>query len=120
MAHGFYFDVVLLHCPSCNLLLAVAEEQDECMQSLASGETISRALDFEKMKGYVSVLLSTAGSNERMVTRLEKRVDDLRQTYDAQQQSRINRRLAVLTIVSAIFLPLSLMSGIFGKTICIL
>ena len=95
-------------------LYAIAEEQDECTQNLASGETVTRALDFDKMKGYVSVLLSTAGSNERMLTRLEKRVDDLRQTYEAHQQNRINRRLGLLTIVSAIFLPLSLLSGIFG------
>ena len=95
-------------------LYAIAEEQDECTQNLASGETVTRALDFDKMKGYVSVLLSTAGSNERMLTRLEKRVDDLRQTYEAHQQNRINRRLGLLTIVSAIFLPLSLLSGVFG------
>lgn len=101
-------------------LYATAEEQDECTQNLASGETVTRALDFDKMKGYVSVLLSTAGSNERMLTRLEKRVDDLRQTYEAHQQNRINRRLGLLTIVSAIFLPLSLLSGIFGMNFTVM
>jgi len=95
-------------------LYGIAEEQDECTQSLASGETVTQALNFDTMKGYVSVLLSTASSNERMLTRLEKRVDDLKLTYDAHQQNRINRRLGLLTIVSAIFLPLSLLSGIFG------
>jgi Mg2+ and Co2+ transporter CorA len=101
-------------------LSAIAEEQDECTQSLASGEQASRAVNFDKVKGYVSVLLTTAGSNDRMLTRIEKRVDDLKQTYDAHQQNKINRRLGLLTIVSAIFLPLSLLSGIFGMNFSVM
>ena len=65
-------------------------------------------------KKVLRVLLSTAGSTERTVLRLEKRVADLRHTYDAYQQDRINQRLAVLTILSAVFLPLTLMAGIWG------
>lgn len=98
-------------------VLSVAEEQNECMQSLAAaaeGHMIAEGIDFGNLKGFLGVLLSTAGSTERTVLRLEKRVADLRQTYDAYQQDRINRRLAVLTILSAIFLPLTLMAGIWG------
>lgn len=98
-------------------ILSVAEEQNECMQSLAAaaeGHMITEGIDFGNLKGFLGVLLSTAGSTERAVLRLEKRVADLRQTYDAHQQDRINRRLAVLTILSAVFLPLTLMAGIWG------
>ena len=59
-------------------------------------------------------MLATAGSSERMAGRLEKRVGDLRQRYDAHQQEKINHRLAVLTIISAVFLPLTLIAGIWG------
>jgi magnesium transporter len=55
-----------------------------------------------------------AGFSERMAARLEKRVADLRQRYDAHQQEKLNHRLAVLTVVSAIFLPLTLVAGIWG------
>ena len=39
---------------------------------------------------------------------------DLRQRYGMNQQDRTNRRLAVLTVISAIFLPLTLFTGIYG------
>lgn len=102
-------------------VLSVAEEQNECMQSLAAaveGQVITEGVNFgngnHHLKGFLGLLRSTAGSTERAVLRLEKRVVDLRQTYDAHQQDRINHRLAILTILSAIFLPLTLMAGIWG------
>jgi Mg2+ and Co2+ transporter CorA len=95
-------------------ILSVAEEQHECIESLAESQSITEGLDFEHLKGYLGVLLSMSGSTERALLRLEKRVADLRQTYDAHQQDHINRRLAILTILSAIFLPLTLMAGIWG------
>jgi Mg2+ and Co2+ transporter CorA len=97
-------------------ITAVAEEQNEFMQCLANGAELTAALDFTppSLKGYLAVLVATAGSTERMAIRLEKRVDDLRSSYAAKQQDRINQRLAVLTILSAIFLPLTLMAGIWG------
>ena len=95
-------------------VLAVAEEQLQCVQSLAEGETTTSSIDFSNLKGTLGVLLSTAGSTERMALRLEKRVHDLRQMYDAHQQDRVNHRLAVLTIFSAVFLPITLMAGIWG------
>ena len=51
---------------------------------------------------------------ERAVDRLEKRVADLRVRFSAAQQDRTNRRLAVLTVLSAVFLPLTLLAGIYG------
>lgn len=95
-------------------ILSVAEEQHECMESLAGSQSISEGLDFENLKGYLGILHSMASSTERSLLRLEKRVADLRQTYDAYQQDRINHHLAVLTILSATFLPLTLMAGIWG------
>uniref|UniRef100_A0A7S3P9M7 Magnesium transporter n=1 Tax=Amphora coffeiformis TaxID=265554 RepID=A0A7S3P9M7_9STRA len=58
--------------------------------------------------------MSTAGSTERAIGRLEKRVADLQTKFDANQQDKINHRLNVLTIISAVFLPLSLLTGFWG------
>lgn len=93
---------------------AVAEEQNEGISSLIEGEQMTESLNFNNLKGCLGVLLSTAGSNERMVDRLEKRIGDVRHGYDAHQQDRINRRLNVLTIFSAVFMPLTLMAGVWG------
>lgn len=38
----------------------------------------------------------------------------MREQYGLHQQDRTNRRLAVLTVLSAIFLPLTLIAGIYG------
>jgi CorA-like Mg2+ transporter protein len=96
---------------------AVVEEQTECLENVTGGEIMTESFDFSPnphLTGCLKVLKSTAGSTERMVFRLEKRIKDLRQSYDANQQDRINRRLSVLTIMSAIFLPLTLIAGIYG------
>jgi len=93
---------------------AVAEEQNECVESLADADLVTEGLNFKNLKGSLGMLESTAGSTERMIFRLEKRLHDLRLGYDTHQQDRINYRLNVLTILSAIFLPLTLMAGIWG------
>jgi magnesium transporter len=49
-----------------------------------------------------------------MGLRLEKRSIYLRQQYESHQQDNINNRLAILTVLSAIFMPLTLNAGIYG------
>jgi magnesium transporter len=51
---------------------------------------------------------------DRAIDRLEKRVDGLRDQYAMHLQDRTSRRLAVLTVLSAVFLPLTLLAGIYG------
>ena len=50
----------------------------------------------------------------RMLHRYDARVNDLHQHYMLTLQDRTNSRLKVLTIISAIFLPLTLLAGIYG------
>ena len=69
---------------------------------------------FQLLQGSLSVLLATVGSTERMTIRLEKHITDLRQRYENYEQHKINQRLALLTVLSAIFLPLTLFTGIWG------
>jgi magnesium transporter len=49
-----------------------------------------------------------------MGLRLEKRSIYLRQQYESYQQDTINNRLAILTVLSAIFMPLTFLAGIYG------
>jgi hypothetical protein len=46
-------------------ILSVAEEQHECMESLAGSQSISEGLDFEKLKGYLGISHSIASPTER-------------------------------------------------------
>ena len=95
---------------------SVAEEQLECVLCLEGGDAMSEGLDFTSpvLTGALSVIVSTAGSTERSIGRLEKRVADLQTKYDANQQDKINHRLNVLTIINAVFLPLALITGFWG------
>jgi Mg2+ and Co2+ transporter CorA len=95
-------------------IVSVTEEHTESLESLAEAESDTDALDFDRLRGTLGVLRATAGSNLRMALRVEKRIADIRQTYESNQQERINGRLAVLTVLSALFLPLTLMAGIYG------
>lgn len=97
---------------------AVAEEQNECVEAVAEGDAVSEGLNFDStltLKGSLNVVKHMAASTERLCRRMEKRLEDIEKAYDANQQNRINHRLNVLTIISAIFLPLTLIAGIYGQ-----
>eukprot|EP00977_Amphora_coffeiformis_P002770 scaffold522_cov168-Amphora_coffeaeformis.AAC.17 len=102
-------------------LLSVAEEQHECLESLSglskggnNSSPTDSSLDFQRLRGALSVLLSKTAATERAALRLEKHITELRNRHVGHQQEDLNRRLAVLTVLSAIFLPLTLITGIWG------
>jgi Mg2+ and Co2+ transporter CorA len=51
---------------------------------------------------------------DRDIDRLDRRVSDLQRRYESAQQDVTNRRLGLLTILSAIFMPLTLIVGMYG------
>ena len=51
---------------------------------------------------------------KRSMDRLEENVKDLHQQFLLAIQERTGNRLKVLTILSAVFLPLTLIAGIYG------
>ena len=75
--------------------------------------TASAVLDLEANRDF-QLAVSDAGYVDRVTDRIEKRLDNLREEYSLYQQERTNRRLAVLTVLSAVFLPLTLLAGIYG------
>jgi len=97
-----------------DLLLAeaISEEQDETFQLLAQAE--SGPLDFAALKGPMSLLTSTANATRRLNVRLEGRFLDLRHRASEYKQDTLNLRLGVLTVISTVFLPLTLLAGIWG------
>jgi magnesium transporter len=71
-------------------------------------------LDLRSMEESFEVVSRNLSFADRTVDRLEKHLGDLQQRYDTNQQEKTNKRLAVLTVISAIFLPLTLVAGIYG------
>ena len=121
-------------------MLELQDEMDRDPGSVELGEILDhgsaiRSLDsiisehvvcFGKLNLLEESALNVAGNREfrtvssdaqyldRVAVRLEKRLANLRDQYSMNQQDRTNQRLAVLTVISAIFLPMALLAGIYG------
>jgi Mg2+ and Co2+ transporter CorA len=88
---------------------------DEQLAMLTLLEIIQRpTLDLVRLSDLFHVAVSNTQSADRAVDRLTNLAADLQGQFDTHQQSKTNRRLAALTIISAIFLPLTLIAGIYG------
>lgn len=71
-------------------------------------------LNLSDLDAYYEVALGNTAFLTRIVERLEARLDDLHQRFVVNAQEKTNQRLAFLTVISAIFLPLTLLAGIYG------
>jgi len=105
----------LVEAKNCLLrVLQVAEEQDEIIEGLAAAEQNTAGLDFTNCRGAFEMLEANSKSNERLSSRVDKHMNELRERIMAKREVDLNQRLALLTILSAIFMPLTLLSGIWG------
>jgi magnesium transporter len=93
---------------------SVAEEQNQCLAMMRDMDTESDGADFANIEGALEMLVKTAKSTELMSGRIEKRADDLKNAFGSHQQEQLNRKLAILTVLSAIFMPLTFGAGVYG------
>jgi len=91
---------------------AIIQEQDETFGLLS--EARSEALDFGELQGPMSLIRSAAAVARRVDDRLERRFLELRHRASEYKQDTLNLRLGFLTVISTIFLPLTLLAGIWG------
>lgn len=70
--------------------------------------------NFMEISTYFQLASANALAASQAVLRLDKTIFDLNQRFDMNQQEKTNHRLAVLTILSAIFMPITLLAGIYG------
>lgn len=105
----------LVDAKNCLLrVLAVAEEQHETVEALAVAEQSTEGVNFANCKGALSMLRANSSSNERLSSRVDKHLNELRERVMSHREDILNQRLALLTILSAIFMPLTLLTGIWG------
>ena len=91
---------------------AIAEEQKEAFELIAQAQ--SKGLDVASLEAPMGLLRTTASATFRLIDRMDGRVENLLRRIQDHKQELLNRRLGLLTIVSAIFLPLTLLAGIWG------
>ena len=96
-------------------LVSLIEDQLYCISSLNASD--NEALRDPHRKAYVQDLVSETEIAQRGVYRLESRINDLYSDYQVAGNDRVERRLRLLTIVSAITLPLGLIAGLLGMNV---
>jgi magnesium transporter len=96
-------------------LVSLIENQLYCVTGLNASDNLS--LQEPHRKAYIQDLVSEVEIAQRGIYRLEARVKDLFDSYQMAGSTRVEKRLRILTIVSAITLPFGLIAGLLGMNV---
>ena len=91
---------------------AVVSDQLPSLQALSATDK-----PFFKLKDaqeHMNCALANLQAADRSLDRLRERIGALRAGFQMHAQDKTNRKLGMLTILSAIFMPITLMAGIWG------
>ncbi len=88
------------------------EDQHHCIATLRT--IVSEVFNVSDFREYFHDTLADLEYAIRFVGRQEAYLSELRQHHLLNLQDRTNKRLRLLTIISAVFMPLSLIAGIYG------
>ena len=92
-------------------LSIICEDQRYCIAALQTIE--SDIFDISDLREYFRDSLANLEYAIRSAGRQEAHLSELRQHYQITLQEKTNKRLRLLTILSAVFMPLSLIAGIY-------
>lgn len=95
-----------------NHCAAVHDDHTYCAGVLQSVE--SEAFRMSEQSGFFEHMLTLAELARQLIDGAESRVRSLERDYELSVQKRVDNRLRFLTILSAVFLPLTLISAIYG------
>jgi magnesium transporter len=103
----------ILDIRSQHLMLSAAiNDQLPCMRALSvTDKPFFKLVD---AKEYINCALANLQAADGLLDRLNKRIEDLRAGFQMHAQDKTNRRLNMLTILSAIFMPVTLLASIWG------
>jgi len=96
-------------------LISLIENQLYCVTGLDSSD--NKVLQEPHRKAYLQDLISELEIAQNGIHRLETRVNGLYDSYQTVGSSRVEKRLRILTIVSAITLPFGLIAGLLGMNV---
>ncbi len=96
-------------------LVSLVENQLYCIAGLSASD--NAALQEPHRKAYIQDLAAEAEIAQRAAYRLESRMHDLYAAYQMAGSDRVEKRLRILTIISATTLPLALITGVLGMNV---
>jgi zinc transporter len=96
-------------------LISLIENQLYCITGLNASD--NKALQEPHRKAYIQDLVSEVEIAQKGIHHLEARVNSLYDSYQTLGNSKVEKRLRILTIVSAITLPFSLIAGLLGMNV---
>lgn len=96
-------------------LVALIENQLYCVSGLSASDNPS--IQESHRKAYIQDLVSEAEIAQRVIYRLENRLNNVYNDYQMAGSDRVEKRLRFLTIVSMITLPLGLIAGLLGMNV---
>jgi zinc transporter len=96
-------------------LVSLIENQLYSVAALNASD--NEALRHPHRKAYIQDLASELELAQRGAYRLEARVHELDAAVQLASSSRVDRRLRILTVVSAVTLPLGLLTGLLGMSV---
>jgi len=91
---------------------SVVSGQLPIIQALIANEKTS--FDRESIREYLICAQANLQATDRSLDWLEGRIDVMRSLVDMRAQDKTNRRLARLTILSTIFMPITFLAGVWG------
>jgi magnesium transporter len=90
----------------------VVSDQLPTLQALANTDkSFFRLADTQE---YMNCALANLQASDGSLSWLDQRIGALRSGFQMHAQDKTNRRLNMLTILSAIFTPVTLLAGIWG------
>lgn len=98
--------------PQVAAMLDLVDDQAFVLRTMR--ELTSPVLDLDSHRDYLDDLAADSDYAYRVAVRLETRYRLLGERLESAQAAATERRLRVLTIISAVFLPLTLVTGYFG------
>jgi len=96
-------------------LVSLIENQLYCVTGLNASD--NELLQEKHRKAYLQDLVSEVEIAMRGANRLEARIKSLYDSYQMAGSARVDKRLRILTIISAITLPFALIAGLLGMNV---
>jgi magnesium transporter len=93
-------------------LEAILEDQLLCARSLVSH--VSPVIETNDQEAYFRDLVNDAEHGLRALGRLKGRLKDMQNNFELLHHEASEKRLRILTVISAVFLPLTFITGFFG------
>jgi Mg2+ and Co2+ transporter CorA len=105
-------DAILKLATQLDVLSDTVDEQLIAIRTLSVAK--SESLDFQSLQQHINVSTTNLEMLSRSLDRVDRHVGSLRAQYDSRLAEHTNRRLAMLTVLSAVFMPLTFIAGVYG------